>query len=257
MKRKLFLIFSVFSVISAAGVFAELKVEPAGIKVIWNTLEKEFDGFKTYNEKKGVYLSLGVFAGDKKIISYNKDNSKVSMKSGDENLGGEFGHFEKISKSGKVMRLEVKSDQLPEGGDGKISVDGNMELVVASKSEIKSSKLIKLEKGMKITLADNFRFEIAEIKKPSYGDYELEIELKRKRDIRERAAVRFLNKEGKEIESKTAGWSSFGNFGKKTVTKSYQIKKRSSEVRIEMDLWVDAKKITVPFTLNVSLLGGS
>ena len=48
------------------------------------------------------------------IIAYDKESSKVTVKTGDQYLGGGFKFGEKISKKdGKTMRIEVETEKLP------------------------------------------------------------------------------------------------------------------------------------------------
>ncbi len=95
----------------SASIQAGVKVEPAGMKIVWKSLEEEFDGFKTYNESAGTYVSLALRAGEKGLIAFDKDKSKISISDGTSDLGGEFGMWNKISKSGKVMRVEVGTEK--------------------------------------------------------------------------------------------------------------------------------------------------
>ncbi|BDS05112.1 hypothetical protein NT6N_01520 [Oceaniferula spumae] len=256
MKTHLLSLITACSVTLPMASLADVSIEPSGMKIVWQSLKKDFDGFETYNSSEGVYVTVAVRGGGKNVISFDNKKSKVSIQYGDQDLGGSFGMWNKTSKDGKTMRIEVKSDKLPQGDNAALKLAGSLDLVVASKTDTKTSGPRELKKGDKLTFGDNFSCEVSKIEKPKYGDDELEVSFKWDRDIPELAAVRFYDEAGKLIESKAGGWSSMGGFGKKTVTKSYLLKKKSDILKIEMDLWSDAEALTVPLNLNVGLGAG-
>lgn len=235
---------------------ADVAVKPAGVKIVWKSLGDEFDGFKTYNSSEGAYITLALHGGDKGIIGFDKDGSNLSISDGSKDLGGKFGMWNKISKDGKWMRLEVASKEVPAAEASKLTVKGKLSVVVASKTETKSSKARAFKKGDSVELTDNFKFEIESVGKPKWGKDALAVELKWKRKVPELSAVRFYDSEGNEIESSKGGSSSSGMFGKYTVRKTYNLKKKSDTLRIEMDLWVDSAKSTVPVDLTIGVGGG-
>ena len=236
-----------------ATIRAELSVEPAGMKIIWKSLKDEFDGFQTYNSEQGVYLTLAVKGGSKGIISFDKEKSKIVMSDGINDLKGEFGIWNKISKDGKTMRIEVSADQVPSTEASKLSLKGGLAMMVASKTETKASESREFNKGDKVELSEGFKFEIESIGKPKWGDDPLEVAFKWQRKVPELAAVRFYDAEGTLIESSSGGSSSMGMLGKYSVTKSYKLKKKAAKLKIEVDLWMDAETVTVPVDLAVGL----
>lgn len=256
MKKQLFPVIVAGSIALSGTCLADVSVEPVGMKIVWNSLKKEFDGFQTLNSEEGAYVVLGVSAGDKGIISFDKKKSKVSVSDGTSDLDGGFGMWNKISKDGKVMRIEVSTKKLPAAGVTELKLSGSLEVTMASKTETKASEPTKFKKGDKVEITDGFKFEIDAIGKPKWGDDPLEITLKWSRKVPELAAVRFFDEAGKEIESSTGGSSSMGFGNKYTVTKSYKLKKKSDTLKIEVDLWTDAETVSVPVDLSVGLGGG-
>lgn len=238
---------------------AEVTFEPAGIQVVWKSMEKEFDGFKTYNSSEGVNLTLVAKAKDKKFIGFLKDGSKASFHDGGADLGGKFGFFDKISKDGTAMKIEVKSEKLPAAGAASVQVKGGIDVMMASKSETQTIDSRELKKGDKLELNENFKFTVDSIGKPKWGDNPLEVTFKWKRKIPgkvdELRAVRFYDGEGKLIESSRGGNSWGGFAGSYSTTITYSLKKKSKVIKIEMDLWTDAEKVTVPLDMSLKLGG--
>ncbi len=255
MKKGLFPMIVACTVAWPVSSPAEITVEPAGMKIVWKSMQKEFDGFQTYNSKEGAYISLAVNAGDRGIIGFDQEQSKLTVSDETNDLGGKFGMWNKFSKDGKLMRVEVATEMLPAAATAKLKLTGKLELIVASKTEAKASEPREFKKGDMVELSDNFKFEIDAIGKPEWGDEPLGLTLKWNRKVPELAAVRFYDEAGKLIESSSGGSSRSGFLGKYTVTKSYKLKKNSKVLKIEMDLWMDAEKVSVPVDVQVGLGG--
>lgn len=255
MKKLLFPMILATSVVLPTISQADVSVEPAGMKIVWKSLKDEFDGFQTYNSSEGTYVTLAVKGGDKGIISFDTKKSKITLSDGTKDLEGKFGMWNKISKDGKTMRVEVSSKNLPSPEATKFSLKGELSMVTASKTETKTSESQEFKKGDKVELTDKFKFEIESIGKPKWGDDPLEVSFKWKRKVPELAAVRFYDAEGNLIESSSGGSSSMGMLGRYTVTKSYKLKKKVDKLKIEMDLWSDAETVTVPVDLTVGAGG--
>ena len=255
MKKIILPIILVCVVVSPVTTQADVSVELAGMKIVWKSLKKEFDGFRTYNSQKGAHVMLAVCGGNKQIIGFEKNKSKVTIFDGSGDLGGKFGIWNEASKDGKVMRIEVSTEKLPAASASTLTLSGSLELVVASKTETQTTEAKALKKGDKIKMSEGFSFEIASIGKPKWGNDPLEVILKWKRKVPELAAVRFYDKSGKLIKSSKEGSSSIGIAGKYTVTRSYKLKKKSNFLKIEMDLWIDAEKVTVPIKMDVGIGG--
>ena len=259
MRQAYLCLIGLWSVVLGSSAMGQIVFEPAGMKVVWNSLDKEFDGFKTYNSSEGVYLTLAAKLPDKKFIGFLKDSSKVTFMDGDTDLGGKFGFWDKISKTGTAMKLEMQSKKLPAKGAASIQVKGNIGVMVASKADTKALGPREFKKGDKLDLGDDFQFTIDSIGKPKWGNDPLQVVFKWKRKkpgkVPELKEVRFFSEDGQLIKSSRGGTTWGGFAGTYTTTVSYNLKKESKILKIEMDIWVDAEKVTVPLNLSVKLGG--
>lgn len=239
---------------NAAPVF-----EPAGMKVVWKSLDKEFDGFKTYNGDEGVYVTLFAKETEKKFVGFTKDNSKVVFKDGGKDLGGKFGFWDKISKDGSTMKLEMQSEKLPAADATSVKVEGEVEIILASQVKTLTVDAREFKKGDKLELEHGMGCSIESYGKPKWGDNPLQIEFKWQRKtpgkVPELKEVRFYDESGELIKSSAAGTTWGGSNNNYTTTKSFGIKKSVKKLKIEMDVWSDAETIKVPLDVKVQIGG--
>ena len=259
MKQKLLSWGSAVGLATMLPAQADIAFQPAGMKVVWQSLDKEFDGFKTYNSSEGVYVTLVAKSQEKQFIGFLKSASKVSFKDGDKDLGGEFGFFNTISKSGEAIKLEVKSKKLPAQGATSVQIKGDLEVIRASTFDTKSLGPREFKKGDKLELGEDFKFTIDSLGKPKWGDNPLSISFQWKRKkagkVEELKEVRFYTEDGQLIESSRGGSSWGGFLGSYTTTISYSLKKDVKVFKIEMDIWKDMEKVTVPLDMSLKIGG--
>ena len=228
--------------------FADVSVKPAEMKIIWDSLSNEF-----YGANQGMHFSFHLNSDGKSLIGHSAADSDITVKAGGQDLGGKFNFWETFSKDRKTMRLEAATEKLPERRASKFRLSGNIEVLLASKKVTKSTEIKAFKKGDKVTLSDDFAFEIIGFSKPKpeWEDEALNINLEWKQDISLLAEVRFYDAEGKIIESREAGSTT----SESSATKMYALKKKPEVFKIEMDFWEDIETVTVPLKVNLSLSG--
>ena len=236
---------------------ADITMRPVGIQIVWDSLKDEFGGFKTFNSDAGVSINFGVFTTEKGFIEFDKNKSKIALSAGGNDLVAKFGTWNRISEDTKTLSVVVVSEEIPDLGSGVFKLKGELVAAMASQTDTKATDARAFKKGDQVELFDGFQFEIDKMGKPEWGDDPLSLSLKWKRAIPELAAVRFFDAEGNEIESSSAGSTSWSAFGKvNSVTKSYNLKKKVKEFKIEMDIWNDLEEKILPVDLEVTS-GGS
>lgn len=256
MKMRLITILYLATSLSPINCFAEITVKPAGIQIVWDSMKDEFGGFTTFNASDGLAVTLGVYATEKGFIDFNKRQSKVSISDGENDMGGKFGMWDRISKDTKSMSIVVESKEPIKAGVDSFQIKGELLATTATATTTNSTKLRKFKKGDKVDTIEGFAFEIDKVGKPEWGDDPLAISIKWQKSIPELAAVRFYDAQGKEIESSAGGSTSFSAFGKVTsVNKTYNLARKVDMVRMEVDLWSDLEEIVIPLDLIVSLSG--
>lgn len=256
MKSKYAAAFVILGTIAPTICHAEITVKPAGMQIVWDSMKDKFGGFTTYNASEGLSVTLGIETTDKGFIDFNKRESKVTISDGENDMGGKFGIWDRISDDAKSMSVVVESEEPLQAGAESFAIKGELLAVTASEKETKSTKLSKFKKGDQVDSIEGFEFEVEKLGKPEWGDEPHSITLKWKKDVSEIADARFYDANGEQVESSKGSTSSFSAFGKVTsVSKTYRLSKKVETLRIEFDLWSDLAEVSIPFDLVVSLGG--
>lgn len=245
----------VFPAAIYASATENISVKPAGLMIVWEPMKEEFDGFQTFNYEKGTHVCLGLRSTDKDFVVFDEKKSKMTVSDGSNELGVEFGFWNRISKDAKAMRIEMRAEQLPASGSSSLIVNGELAVHVASNKTTKSTESRKFQKGDMVELAEGFVFEINKVGLSNWNKDDTEVSMTWRRKVPELAEVRFYDPQGNLIESSSGGSSSMGFAGKYTVTKSYVLEKYSGAFRIEMSLWTDMQSVTVPVDFKIDIGG--
>ncbi len=253
-----------FAVVGALGCWLgqsamaaeEFEVKPVGFQIVWDTMREEFDGFGTMNAlDNGVTLSFAATTIGKQIVKFDSDGCKLTkfVDNAGKPMKGEIGHFAKVGVSGKALRFEIESKELPTKGATGFEVEGSLVVDVASESEVVKTETVDYAKGSTVVFGKLLKAEVTEIGKPDYGDMKSEITLEAKMAWPSYSAVRFYDGEGNEIESESGGSSRFSMLGSVTETRSFRLASKPKSFRVEMDAWSDLESITVPFSVQAGL----
>ena len=136
-------------VLLGSGVLmADPVAELAGLQVVYDSGEKEFDGFSTFNSEQGYKVALIVRSKDKPIVGYDEDKATMTI-GGAEAEAGFFMGDSSFSKDKKAFRLEFDAkEKVQPNTKGELEVKGKIPVSVAStKAEIRSTAFqVKPEK---------------------------------------------------------------------------------------------------------------
>lgn len=235
---------------------AEFEVKPVGFQIVWDTMRDEFDGFGTMNAlDNGVTLSIAATTTGKKIVEFDSDGCKLTkfVDNSGKPMKGEFGHFAKVGESGKTLRFEIESKELPSQAATGLEIEGSLVVEVASQSKVVKTEVVELAKGKAVVFGELLKTEITEIGKPGYGEMKAEITLEAKKEWPAYSTLRFYDGEGNEIKSESGGHSRFSMLGSVTESRTFRLAKKPKSFRVEMDAWSDLETVTVPFSVKAGL----
>ncbi len=259
-----------FPALTQAQSKPSVEIELAGIQVVHQGIDskEQFVGSYPFNAmQKGCRLALILKSTDKRIIDIDIARSKLEAfidstrqsllneKPDPKNFGHQdgFDSFPKVAEDGKVAVVTIVGSKLPKKEATKLGAKGELVIQLASKTENKKSPATKLEKGQKLTVGD-IKLSISEVGKPQFfaSEFEFEVALASSNKAFDNvAAIKFLDSDGKEIES---GWTGDGSVGfgdNFTYTKNFGLKKAPmGNVTVELELWTDLKEEKIPFAFT-------
>lgn len=256
-------IVAVLSLVSGVAL-AEIKVDVVGVQVTGKGYvaegQNDVHALKPFNWHAGTRVGLMVTTDGKTMIGVDEDKSKVTAFTDDLETNfleskGRFGRkgakFDRpdLGKDRKGLVIHVESPGLPKKGAKTFTLKGEIVVLVGGESKLVKSKAAELKKGSKLVVGEH-TFEIIGSGKPDWGDDPLEIELQSSVSHEDFKAFEFYDAEGKKIESERGGSSSMTNFGKRTCTVTFRLKKKVDQVILGLDMWTDLEEVKVPLDLT-------
>jgi len=125
-----------------------------------------------------------------------------------------FGGFEgfawfRTNDKGDLATLDISGRKTPGPGASTLIIKGELVFQVASEQATYRQKAVTLQKDATFK-AGPIAGKISKASKPDWGDEPLQVELTFKGELPPLAEVRFIDADGKQIESKDAGrsWTS-------------------------------------------------
>jgi hypothetical protein len=238
------------------SIAGEPEVTLAGLQAVLDDGDKDFDGFKTFNQDKGINIALIVRSPDKDIIGF--DDDKAALVLGGVNAKPRF--FAKIADSRKALRLEFEAgDGIKLEPDGSVKVTGTIQVTFATGKEETRSEVFAVAEGTEIRFADDKKgvpaLKVKASGKPKFGDAAWEIELSTDRKPDDIAGIRFYTRDGKTVDSKRSGssWMSFAGKGSGTI--GFTFEKAPVDLIAGVENWIGLEQKTLTVDLSAGLAG--
>lgn len=240
---------------------AEPAVELAGVQVVFNDGGDDFDSFKTFNAAKGHRVALIVRSNGKQMVGFDDDDAALTI-GGAKAKCRFFGGKSAFSKDRQALRLEFDTeDKVESSADGALAVKGGIPVSFATGKAETKSEPFAVAKGAVVKFPadaeDMPKLKIKSTGKPKWGDAKLEIEFATNRKIDDFAGIRFLDKDGKEIESDRGSSSWMSMMGKGSGTVSYNFKSEPEELILVVETWTGREEKTIAVDLKAGLLAPS
>lgn len=249
-------VLTLLSLLPLVAPAAEPSVKLAGIQIVFNDAEEEFDGFKTYNTGNGYGVTLLVRGDGRQIVAFDDDKATVK-------LGGAsakcryFGGDSAFSKDRQTLRLEFESEACQITPDGKLKIGGEIPIVYATGKEETRSEAFKVAAGAEVKFAAAKAASMPTLKvkssgKPKFGDGAFEVEITTNRKADEFAGIRFYTKDGKAVEAErtSTSWMGFGDKGSGEIT--YSFKAAQTDLILAVETWTGREEVKV----KVDLMAG-
>lgn len=237
---------------------AEPTVTLAGIQVVFDDGEKDFDGFKTFNMSKGHSVALIVRSEGKTMVDFDDDNATITV--GGAETDCSFFSNMAFSDDRLAMKLEFKtSDPVKMEADGKIKVEGELPVTMATGKEETRSTPFEAKVGTAVTfLGGDKDLPTLKVKSVGMSDYDddvFEIEFSTNRRLNDYAGFKFYTKDGMPVKADRGGSSWMGGFlgSKGSGDVSYRFKAMPSDLILAVETWTGREQITIKVDLSAGL----
>lgn len=238
---------------------ADPVAELAGLQVVYDSGEKDFDGFRTFNMEEGHKVALIVRSTAKPMVGFDEDKAQITI-GGAKSKTGFFMSNMSFSDDQKSMKLEFETKgKVQPNAKGELEVKGKLPVTIAStKAEIRSAAFI-VKAGEAIVFPADQKalptLKITKSGKPNYGDNVLAIEFSTNMKMDGFAGVKFLTKDGKEVKSNKGGSSWMGFNGNGSGTVEYEFSAKQEELIMVLESWTDKEEKIIEVDLKASLTG--
>lgn len=253
MLRNTFALSLAFLPVLSAG---EPTVTLAGLQVVMDDGEKDFDGFKTFNMSSGYNVALIVRSPEKTMVGFDEENVKITL--GGAEADCSFFSNMAFSKDRLSMKLEFNtSDEVKLDEQGRLKIEGVLPVTLASGKEELRAKPMAVKVGAEVVFPSDAEgvpeLKVKSIGKPDFGDAAFEITFSTNMQMDGFAGVRFYDKDGKALDAESGGssWMSFGGKGSGEVT--YQFKIEPTELVLALESWTGKEEVQVQVDFQAGL----
>lgn len=237
---------------------AEPTVALAGIQVVFDDGEKDFDGFKTFNMAKGYNVALIIRSKDKTMVGFDEDKATITV--GGAKTDCSFFSNMAFSDNRLAMKLEFKtSDPVKMDADGNLKLEGGLPVTLATgKAETRSTPF-EAKVGTAVIFPEGDKdlptLKVKSVGKSDYDDEVFEIEFSTNRRLDEYAGFQFYTKDGKPVEADRGGSSWMGGFlgSKGSGEVSYRFKAMPTDLILAVETWTGREEITLKVDLKAGL----
>lgn len=236
-------------------------VEACGLRIVGQGYGEGPD-MRPFNWTPGVSMVLRIVNPSGGLIGFDSDASKIEsfvddkgtdlLKSDETYMPVGFSSSDDLSEDGKAALIEVDGGTPPAHGTREIHLKGVAVFVVATEKKTFTQKDVKLAADTEIK-AGEISFVISKVGKPDWGDEPLEVTLKASTDLTSVAGVRFLDADGKEIESSVSSEMSMSFNESVTVERGYKLARKVDTATIEVTCWMNLEKVNVPVDVTTGV----
>jgi hypothetical protein len=242
-----------------ALVMADPVAELAGLQVVYDSAEKDFDGFRTFNMEEGHKVALIVRSKGKPMVGFDENKAEITI-GGAKAESGFFMSNMSFSKDKKAMKLEFDAKgKVQPNAQGELEVKGKLPVMVAStKAEIRSA-VFNVKAGEPVVFPADAKglptLKVKKTGKPDYGDEVLSIAFSTNMKMDDFAGVKFLTKDGKEVKSDKGGSSWMGLGGNGSGTVDFNFTADQKELIMVIETWTDKEEKIIEVDLKAALAG--
>ncbi len=234
-------------------------VKAIGLSITLPDPDNEFGQSFVMGRSAGVEITLLVEDKDKFVISViDEGNDKTELKISADGKTLEnkqdfsrIGFMSNISPDGHRVSLPAMASEVPPPGTKSLHVDGTIAILVGSDSK-KETVAFKPVVDEKVKLG-GIETKIASVEEQNFGEPMTVVNFESQQSLDTIQTIKFLDAEGKELQSSSGGSSSFGFGGQTTYSRSYQIAGSPKSLSAELTYFGSTKVAKIPVKFDFGL----
>jgi hypothetical protein len=225
-------------------------VSVAGIRVVGQGYGEDGREAQAFNESPGVGLALVVQSTSGGIIAFDDDSSALGEMTDSEGNSlldnASIWPFPKLTKDGKALIVEMKSQGVPAVGATHVNAKGTIAVTTAT-----GSKPVKVP-NVKLANEATFKLGTGVVTVEDVSADETSTSMTFKGPLSVLGSVRgwkFLDAKGAAIESSDRGYGRSND----VAFKSISVTTTAKTLTLELDVWQGLKQAAIPFDVKAGL----
>ncbi|MFN7732273.1 MAG: hypothetical protein ACK5OB_10225 [Pirellula sp.] len=180
-------------------------------------------------------------------LQLSADGKKLANEQGFSNSG----FMSNISEDGRRVVVPVSASQLPPKGTKSLKVTGQLFLQTGA-DEKKEVVNLKVAAGETVKLG-TITAKISSVEESSFDKSRTNKTLEANTSLEVISGLKFLDGQGKEIDSSLAGSSKFGFGSQSMYSRTYQLRGKPRNLTVEVTYFGKTRSISIPVELEVAL----
>ncbi len=202
-------------------------------------------------DSSAFFISVIDAGREKTELQVSADGKKLT----NERAFGNIGFMSNISEDGRRVVVPVSATQVPPKGTKSLKVVGKL-FLKAGADEKKEKVNFKVASGESVKLGP-ITTKISSVEDSNFGEPTTNITFETNQSLDVISGLKFLDGQGKELESSSAGSSSFGFGNQMTYSRGYQVQGKPRTLTVEVTYFASTRTISLPVDIEVDLgLGG-
>lgn len=202
-------------------------------------------------DPKMFFISVVDDGPEKTALEISANGKKLKNEQGFSN----FGFMSRISDNGHYVVVPVSATQVPPAGANSVKVTGKLILKTGADEKKEKVKFnVAVDESVKL---GSVTTKITSVEEYNFGEATTNITFETNQSLDVISNIKFFDDQGKELESSSAGSSSFGFGDKMTYTRGFQIAGSPKNLNAEVTYFGSTRTVTVPVDLEVNLSLGA
>ena len=233
-------------------------IKVVGLSVNLPDPNSKFGGSYVSGRRAGIEVTVMVDDASAffiSVIDEGKEKTELQVSADGKKLTNEndFGNtvFSKISDDGRRVVVPVFAAQVPPEGTKRLKVTGKL-FLKAGADQKKENVNLKVAAGETVKLGP-ITTKISSVEDSNFGESMTNITFEANQSLDVISGLKFLDGQGKELESSLSGSSSVGFGNQNSYSRSYQLQGKPRTLTVEVTYFGSTRTISIPVDMELAL----